>query len=92
MASAAYDTIDAVIRAQMPDTVEFEVFLAGMSADAIAIYIVAPKREEYLNIIGCAIMDSAYPDYVPDQRYMLYYSYVDDPEATMPLETSIKRK
>ena len=77
----------------MPDSVDFEIFLALLNKDEVGIDIYVPRNKEYFEKIGCAIMNTKYSDEMPEQRYMCLYSYTNpDGSGDSPLEVAIKRK
>jgi hypothetical protein len=87
-----YDQLNHTIRAAMPDTIEFEVFLTLLNKDEVGIDVYVPRNKDFFKIIGCAIMDSTFTDKMPNQRYMFLYSYTNpDGSGDIPLEVAIKR-
>jgi hypothetical protein len=87
-----YDQLNDSIRAVMPDSVVFEVFLSLLNKDEVGIDIYVPGKKEFFEKIGCAIMNSNYKGKIPEQRYMCLYTYTNpDGSGAMPLEVAIKR-
>lgn len=88
-----YDQLNETIRAAMPDSVEFEVFLSLLNSDEVGIDIYVPRNKDYFEKIGCAIMNSSFTDKMPKQRYMCLYTYTNaDGSGDSPLEVAIKRQ
>ena len=88
-----YDQLNHTIRAAMPDSVEFEVFLSLLNTDEVGIDIFVPHNKGYFEKIGCAIMSSGFTDKMPKQRYMCLYTYTnEDGSGYTPLEVAIKRQ
>jgi len=88
-----YDQLNDTIRAAMPDTVEFEVFLSLLNNDEVGVDIYVPRNKEFFEKIGCAIMKSSFTDKMPKQRYMCLYSYTNaEGSGDSPLEVAIKRQ
>jgi len=87
-----YDQLNDTIRAAMPDTVEFEVFLSLLNKDEVGVDIYVPRNKDFFRKIGCTIMNSSFTDKMPKQRYMCLYSYTNpDGSGDSPLEVAIKR-
>ena len=88
-----YDHLNDTIRAAMPDTVEFEIFLSLLNNDEVGIDVFVPRNKDFFEKIGCAIMNSKFIDKMPKQRYMCLYSYTNaDGSGDSPLEVAIKRR
>jgi hypothetical protein len=88
-----YDQINDSIRTAMPDTVEFEIFLSLLNEDEVGIDIFVPRNKEFIEKIGCTIMNANYSGKMPVQRYMCLYTYTNpDGSGDIPLEVAIKRK
>lgn len=88
-----YDQLNDTIRAAMPDTVEFEVFLSVLNKDEVGVDVYVPRNINFFEKIGCAIMNSNFADKMPRQRYMCLYSYTNpDGSGDSPLEVAIKRQ
>ena len=86
-----YDQLNDSIRAVMPDTVTFEVFLSLLNRNEVGIDIYVPKNKEFFERIGCAIMNAHYKK-MPEQRYMCLYSYTNpDGSGDIPFEVAIRR-
>ncbi len=88
-----YDQLNNSIRSNMPDSVEFEIFLSLLNNDEVGLDIYVPPNSKFFEKIGCAIMNSNYTGRMPEQRYMFLYTYTnDDGSGEIPLEVAIKRK
>jgi hypothetical protein len=88
-----YDQLNDTIRAAMPDTLEFEVFLSLLTNDEVGIDVFVPRNKYFFEKIGCAIMNSNFTEKMPKQRYMCLYSYTNaDGSGDSPLEVAIKRQ
>ena len=88
-----YDQLNDSIRAIMPDSVIFEIFLSLLNNDEVGIDIYVPRNKEFFEKIGCAIMNSNYKKGMPDQRYMCLYTYTNsDGSGDIPFEVAIKRR
>ena len=88
-----YDQLNDSIRAAMPDTIEFEVFLSLLNKQEVCIDVYVPRNKDFFDKIGCAIMNSNFTGKMPKQRYMCLYSYTNpDGSGDSPLEVAIKRQ
>lgn len=88
-----YDQLNDTIRAAMPDTLEFEVFLTLLNDDEVGVDIIVPYNKDYFETIGCAVMNASYSDKMPKQRYMCLYYYTNpDGSGDSPLVVAIKRQ
>lgn len=88
-----YNQFNDSIRANMPDSVEFEIFLSLLNKDEVSIDIYVPNNKEYFKNIGCTIMNTNFKIRVPEQRYMCLYTYTHpDGSGDIPLAIAIKRK
>jgi hypothetical protein len=88
-----YSQLNDSIRAAMPPSVEFEVFMILLNKDEVALDVYFPPKKEYFEKIGCVIMNSKFSDIMPEQRYMCLYTYTNpDGSGDIPFEIAIKRK
>ena len=88
-----YDQLNDSIRAAMPDTVEFEVFLSLLNNEEVGIDVFVDSNKDYFERIGCAMMNTQFTDKMPRQRFLCLYSYTNaDGSGDSPLEFAIKRQ
>jgi hypothetical protein len=91
--SDIYDQLNHSIRATMPDSVEFEVFLTLLNKTEVAVDVAIPPNPAYYDRIGCAVMNTKYSDKMPEQRYLFLSTYTNlDGSGDVPLAFVIKRK
>lgn len=88
-----YRQLNDSIRAAMPDTLEFEIFLSYLDKEKVGVDVYCPKNEKYFETISCAVMNSNFPKQMPRQRFLCIYSYTnDDGSGELPLELAVRRK
>jgi hypothetical protein len=87
-----YDRVNTSVRAAMPDSVEFEVFLSLLNEDEVGIDVIVPGNKSYFEKIGCAVMNSGYKGKMPEQRFLCIYTYTNpDGSGDSPLEIALRR-
>jgi hypothetical protein len=88
-----YDQLNDSIRAAMPDSVEFEIFLVLLNDKEVAVQVIVPPNPAYYDKIGCAVMNTQFPAPMPEQRHLTVYTYTNpDGSGDSPLAFAIKRK
>ncbi len=89
-----YDQLNDSIRATIPDTFIFEIFLGYISEKEICMILYGPKNKTLMETASCIIMNGQFGDVMPEQRYMFFYSYPESStkEEDLLFEVVVKRK
>ncbi len=89
--SEIYSEINDSIRNNMPDNLEFEIFLIQLSKKEVCIDVFVAKNEKYFEKVSCTLMNTEFSEIVPSQRKIRIYSYTNsDGSGDSPFEIAIK--
>lgn len=87
-----YDQINDSIRAAIPDSLEFEVFLVLLNTEEIGIVVAGPSGSDLGEKSRCILMNAKFSGDMPPQRYLLFNKYTDpDGSGEDSIEIAIKR-
>ena len=86
-----YSEINDSIRNNMPDTLEFEIFLSKLTKEEVCIDVYVAPNEKYFENVSCTLMNTQFSKMVPIQRKIRIYSYTNpDGSGDSLLEVAIK--
>lgn len=89
--SDIYGEINDSIRFNMPDTVDYELFLIKLTDNEVAIDAYAPNNEQFIADLACAFMRSSFSSLVPEVRKIRIYTYAGpDGSGDSPFAVGIK--
>jgi hypothetical protein len=88
-----YSEINDSLRNNMPDDLEFEIFLTKLTKNEVCIDVYITRNEKYFEDVSCTLINTHFSKLVPEQRKIRIYSYTNpDGSGDSPFEVAIKSK
>lgn len=89
--SEIYSEINDSIRNNIPDTLEFEIFLSKLTKTEVCIDVFLPSNEKFFEKAACTMMNASFSKIVPSQKKIRIYYYTNpDGSGDVHFETAIK--
>ena len=86
-----YSELNDSIRNNMPETLEFEIFLSKLTKEEVCLDVYVAPNEKYFEYISCTLMNTHFSKIIPSQKKIRIYSYTNpDGSGDSPFEVAIK--